>query len=149
VCRSDVINYTLHQGGNALSRGKTKGAADIILQKCSFHREIIALVSPRLYIRSSKTMRESTTFFCAGSASLTTDLEKFHDVIAFDDIAAPFLNTYQESKEFAACADFLISQPFNDLLDDLVASFYYEEVSNRITIMQKMPHSIQFIHNCF
>jgi len=52
------------------------------------------------------------------------------------------LNTYQESKEFAACADFLVSQPFNDLLDDLVASFYFEEVSNK-----KMPQLIQFFHN--
>jgi hypothetical protein len=81
-------------------------------------------------------------FFCAGSASLTTDLEKFHDVIAFDDVAAPFLNTYQESKEFAACADFLVSQPFNDLLDNLVASFYYEEVSIIITTMQKVSQLV-------
>jgi hypothetical protein len=72
---------------------------------------------------------ERALLFCAGSATLTTDLEKFHDVIAFQDFAAPFLNTYQESKEFAACADFLVSQPFNDLLDELVTSFCYEEVS--------------------
>ncbi|XP_059488063.1 uncharacterized protein LOC132203915 [Neocloeon triangulifer] len=64
------------------------------------------------------------------TSTLTKDFHKFLDVVTFEDFVSPFLHTYQENEQFARSADFLVSQRFNDLLDELIASVYFEEYRN-------------------
>ncbi|XP_065346739.1 uncharacterized protein LOC135943996 [Cloeon dipterum] len=61
------------------------------------------------------------------ATELHDDFRVFFQVVSIDDVTSPFLYTYQETPEFARSVDFLVSREYDQLLDELFESIYFEE----------------------